>query len=96
MSDQVLCLPEEVKSALILLSQMPKGERLKLVAKRLERTHRPWTSGKAELSPEETIEWLVEKGLATKTKAGWVEITPEGKKLVQKIWASVSKQKLTL
>ncbi|MEM1658479.1 MAG: hypothetical protein QXK94_05530 [Candidatus Jordarchaeales archaeon] len=93
MSDQVFDLPEEVKSALMLLSQIPRGERLKNIVKRLERSHRPWTCGKAEMSPEETMEWLVEKGFATMTKAGWVEITPEGKKLVQKIWAEVLKQK---
>ncbi len=93
MSNQVFCLPEEVKSALILLSQMSRGERLKNVVKRLERSHRPWTCGKAEMTPEETIEWLVEKGLATMTNTGWVEITPEGKKLVQKIWTEVYKQK---
>ncbi|MBS7248025.1 MAG: hypothetical protein QXW47_05015 [Candidatus Jordarchaeales archaeon] len=95
MSNQVFYLPEEAKSALILLSQMSRGERLKNIVKRLERSHRPWTCGKAEMTPEETIEWLVDRGLATMTKAGWVEITTEGRKLVQKIWIEVHKQKTT-
>jgi len=93
LSNQVFYLPEEVKSALILLSQMPRGERLKNIVKRLERSHRPWTCGKAGMTPEETIEWLVDRGLATMTKVGWVEITPEGRKLVQKIWVEVHRQK---
>jgi len=45
------------------------------------------------MTPEETIEWLVDRGLATMTKVGWVEITPEGRKLVQKIWVEVHRQK---
>ncbi|MEM3587565.1 MAG: hypothetical protein QXO71_09615 [Candidatus Jordarchaeaceae archaeon] len=85
MSDQVTELTEEEKQALALIAQFSMGERQKTITGRLQRVYRIWLSGKAKMTPDETIDSLVKKGLVNRTEANWISATEEGKKLTKKI-----------
>ncbi|MEM2144024.1 MAG: hypothetical protein QW279_01580 [Candidatus Jordarchaeaceae archaeon] len=85
MSDQVTELTEEEKQALSLIAQFSIGERQKTITGRLQKVYRIWISGKAKMSPDETIDSLVKKGLVARTETNWISATEEGKKLTKKI-----------
>lgn len=85
MSDQVTELTEEEKQALALIAQFSIGERQKTITGRLQKVYRIWISGKAKMTPDETIDSLVKKGLVNRTETNWISATEEGKKLTKKI-----------
>ncbi|MEX2705100.1 MAG: hypothetical protein ACTSUQ_01415 [Candidatus Freyarchaeota archaeon] len=85
MSKQVVELSEEEKQALVLIAQFSMGERQKIISGRLQRVYRIWVSGKAKMTPDETIDRLVEKGLVKRTEAKWISITEAGKRLIKKL-----------
>ena len=85
MSDQVTDLTEEEKQALSLIAQFSIGERQKTIAGRLQKVYKIWISGKAKMTPDETIDSLVKRGLVSRSETNWICITEEGKKLVRKI-----------
>jgi hypothetical protein len=85
MSDQVTDLTEEEKQALSLIAQFSIGERQKTITGRLQKVYKIWISGKAKMTPDETIDSLVKRGLVSRTETNWICITEEGKKLVKKI-----------
>ncbi|MBS7249180.1 MAG: hypothetical protein Q6366_012560 [Candidatus Freyarchaeota archaeon] len=85
MSDQVTDLTEEEKQALSLIAQFSIGERQKTITGRLQKVYKIWISGKAKMTPDETIDSLVKRGLVSRSETNWICITEEGKKLVKKI-----------
>jgi len=85
MSDQVTDLTEEEKQALSLIAQFSIGERQKTITGRLQKVYKIWISGKAKMTPDETIDSLIKRGLVSRTETNWICITEEGKKLVKKI-----------
>ncbi len=85
MSDQVIDLTEEEKQALSLIAQFSIGERQKTITGRLQKVYKIWISGKAKMTPDETIDSLVKRGLVSRSETNWICITEEGKRLVKRI-----------